>query len=276
MSKRSNILPLLTALVLVAGFIALVWWSPPGKPRLEVLGEDRVVLPAPVQVFLAAGDRYLAANIENFRAMSSGTEANLPAEREFRLRSFDTASQLNPCHEDNYYVANAILTWGGAPEHGIDILRRATHCRSWDYSPPFFLGLAQNSFLHDPAKARASLELAATRASSEDQASSLHRIGVMMEAGSYQSTAASLAFLRHEMEATHDQRLKAMLEKRVQRMEGLQLLEQAQAEFEQKTGRPLQAPDELLSSGVLQAFPSDPMRLGYEFEDGHFRLRSTD
>jgi hypothetical protein len=36
--------------------------------------------------------------------------------------------QLNPCHEDNYYQGNALLTWGGAVAEGNELLKRATDC----------------------------------------------------------------------------------------------------------------------------------------------------
>lgn len=274
MQRQKHTTFLALAVLCATGFMALTWFSPPGQPQPQMAGTHRVVLPATVQTALAAGDRYLAANIETFRAMSSGVETDFQAENLFRIRAYDVASQLNPCHEDNYYVANAILTWGGAPEHGISILERATQCRAWDYSPPFFLGLAQSSFLRNAALARASLELSAQRAST-DQRASLQRISIMIEAGSYQETEAALAFLRHEMQLSKDERLRATLARRVARLEGLRILEQAQEKFVEQTGRPLQSPDELLSAGILQVFPEDPMNIGYQLEDGRFRLHSV-
>jgi hypothetical protein len=276
---RKYALPL-AVLLLVTAFWALQSRFPPGFHRpQQVPGQDRVVLPPSLQVVLGGGDRYLAANVETFRVMSAGmdeTGAAAAAEGAYRVRAYDAATQLNPCHEDAFSTANALLTWGGAPIQGINVLRRATACRSWDTIPAFYLGLALGSALKDGPAARAALEQAAERARSPEQTSSFKRIGLMLEAGTFRETEAALAFLRHEWEASNDERLRTMLVRRIERLEGLKTLEDAQAAFEQRHGRPLQAPNELLESGLLPAFPLDPLGIGYVFVDGRFALKSND
>ena len=75
--------------------------------------EFSVRLPVPAQIVMAVGDRHLAADLAEFRVLVADT---------FRMRPEDYALQaglqrdiafLNPAHEDNYYIAAAILPWGG-------------------------------------------------------------------------------------------------------------------------------------------------------------------
>ena len=180
-------------------------------------------------------------------------------------------AQLNPCHEDNYYQGNALLTWGGAVAEGNDLLKRATECRSWDEVPPFFYGFNQYFFLHDIEGARAALETAATRAT--DNAAGFRKFAIMLAAGELNDDSAALDFLQRERAATADPKLQGMLDKRVTRLEGLITLRAAQQRYEIRFGHALTDPAALIESGELDAFPNDPLRIGYEFADGRFRLK---
>jgi hypothetical protein len=59
------------------------------------------------------------------------------------------ASWLNPAHEDNYYIATAILPWEGQVDPTQVILRRATLARFFDYQPPFYYAFNQVHFKGD-------------------------------------------------------------------------------------------------------------------------------
>lgn len=266
---------LVTALIGFLAFAALVLARGPstGVPQAKIA--DRVVIAAPVQVLLSGGDRFLAANFETIRAMATADDnpATAAASASFRIRAHRVVAELNPCQEDNYYVANAMLSWGGAPSEGLEVLREAMSCRQWDEFPPFFFGFNQWFFNRDAAEARRALEIAAERARDPQSAATMRRVGIMIEAGEYADDRAALAFLEREREQAADDKLRDMLDKRVMRLQGLIVLREAQAQYEATTGRPLINPQALLDSGVLITVPQDPLRLGYEFVDGRFRLR---
>lgn len=261
------------AVLAFAVFGGLLWWRGPLQyaPQPEVA--DRVVISAPVQVLLAGGDRFLASNLEVMRVMATAEDSGQDAEAEalYRIRAHQVASELNPCQEDNYYVANAMLTWGGAPSEGLDVLKRATDCRFWDEFPPFFLGFNEWFFNRDAKLARDYFELAADR--STDNAAAMRRMGIMIEAGEFADDRAALAFLEQEIQQAKDDKLREMLEKRLLRLQGLIALREAQTQYEAEQGTPLTEPRALIDKGYLADFPTDPLRLGYEFEDGHFRFR---
>lgn len=266
-------LPLAVALTGFAVFAAIWAMRPPvsAAPPAEVF--DRVVVSAPVQVLMTAGDRFLAANFESIRAVATASDAPEAAEANasFAIRARRVVAQLNPCHEDNYYQGNALLTWGGAVADGNELLKRATDCRTWDEVPPFFYGFNQYFFLHDVEGARAALEIAAERAT--DNAAGFRKFAIMLAAGELNDDSAALEFLQRERAATADPKLQGMLDKRVTRLEGLIALRAAQQRYEARFGHALTDPTALIDSGELDAFPNDPLRIGYEFTEGRFRLK---
>ena len=268
-----ELIPLAIALAGFGVFAAIWALRPPvsATPPAEVF--DRVVVSAPVQVLMTGGDRFLAANFESIRAVATASDAPEAAEANasFAIRARRVVAQLNPCHEDNYYQGNALLTWGGAVAEGNDLLKRATECRSWDEVPPFFYGFNQYFFLHDIEGARAALETAATRAT--DNAAGFRKFAIMLAAGELKDDSAALDFLQRERAATADPRLQGMLDKRITRVQGLISLRAAQQRYEARFGQPLSDPAALIESGELDAFPNDPLRIGYEFAEGRFRLK---
>jgi hypothetical protein len=187
------------------------------------------------------------------------------------LRAHQAVSRLNPCHEDNYWIGNASLSWGGAEEHGIELLRNAMHCRYWDEWPAFFFGFNQHFFLHNLPEARMALEQAAQRSSNNSAA--FRNLSIMLAAGKINDTRLAIEMIQRERDEAKDPVLKEMLDKRVVRLTGLLTLREAQASFEKRYNKPLLQPQELLESGLLKGFPDDPLRLGYEFRDQTFHLR---
>ena len=268
-----ELLPLAIALAGFGVFAAIWALRPPvsATPPAEVF--DRVVVSAPVQVLMTGGDRFLAANLESIRSAATTSDAPKAAEynASFTTRSRSAVAQLNPCHEDNYYLGSALLSWGGAVSEGIDLLHRATECRTWDELPPFFYGFNLFFFQRDVEGARAAFETAASRAT--DNAAALRKMAIMLAAGELKDDSAALDFLQRERAATADPKLQGMLDKRIARVEGLITLRSAQQRYEARVGHPLADPAALIESGELDAFPKDPLRIGYEFADGHFQLK---
>lgn len=262
---------------ILLGIIASYGWykRPIASPTIPSEISDRIVVPAPIQVFLTGGDRFFAADLEAFRALatlSDGPDAATVADNiSFAIRARNEVARLNPCHEDNYYLANALLTWGGAVSHGNEILRRATDCRFWDEFPAFFYGFNLNYFNHDVQGAKRALEQAADR--SVKNANALRKLAIMLMADSFEDDATALAYLQSEREQTHDTKLRETLQKRVVRLQGLINLRQAQINYERRFGKPLTDPRDLIEAGIILEFPADPLRIGYEFHEGRFRMR---
>jgi hypothetical protein len=227
-----------------------------------------VTISEPLQVLLYAGDRFLAANVESVRAAASATE---PGAETFRLRTHVAASRLNPCHGDNYWIGNASLSWGGAVEQGFELLRNASQCRFWDEWPPFFYGFNQSFFLDNVKEAQRALAIAAQR--SPANAAAFTTFSTMLSVGKISNTKMAVNMLQEERDKAKDPKLRKMLDMRLVRLEGLLTLRNAQVSYEERYGKRLEEPQQLIESGILKQFPEDPLKIGYEFHDHGFHLK---
>lgn len=269
-----NRLPRLLALFAMLIYVVLVRvGSEPVGSRING-AEDRVVVSAPIQVVLALGDRFLAANLETMRLATTGMEVNPVTgtiDGRYLLRAHQTVTELNPCHEDNYYLANSILAWGGADDEANKVLLAAAECRYWDFLPAFLYGFNQYFFNRDIKEAQRGLEMAAQR--SGENANAMRRFAIMIAAEELDDEAMALAYLREQQRQASDPALAESLSDRVVRLERLIELRNAQSKYEEAVGKPLPSPQALLESGIIDAFPIDPLGIGYEFIDGQFKLR---
>src|SRR5690606_36155627 len=142
--------------------VPVLWRS--GQPIVfrNAAIEDRDVGSAPVLAALYGGDRFLAANMEAIR-LSATAVAQRPADMHYLVRAQAVVAWRHTCHEDNYYLANGLLTWGGAVAEGNEVLRKAVDCRFWDGIPPFFYGVNLAFFGEGKEQAVQALELSAER-----------------------------------------------------------------------------------------------------------------
>lgn len=271
LSDMSSRISLYFALLLFFSFSWIVHEQSAGDSRnREASGSGgRVVIPAPLLVVLTGGDRFLAANSEAVRFSVTAWEGSV-GDTEYMARSQFEVSRLNPCHEDNYYMANGLLAWGGAVATGNAVLKRAMACRYWDGLPAFFYGVNKYFFDKDLSSAADAIRVSAARW--PENSSVLLKFAVMIEAESFSSVDLTLGYLKSQRDGAKDLRLRGMLEKRIVRLEGLVSLRQAQRKYELKYGA-LNSLEDLVSKGYLSSIPVDPLGLGYVFVGGEIDLR---
>ena len=257
----------LLSFALFAGIAA--WRAQQPIVPMPQLDAGRVVIPAPLLVLLNGGDRFLAADLETMRLSATGTDER-GTDTGYLIRAQKEVSRLNPCHEDNYYLANGLLTWGGAVEEGNDVLRAAVECRFWDELPPFFYGINLSFFQHNNAEAARVLEIGAAR--STQNAAAMRKLAVMLRAEQFADERLALNYLIQQRDGASDPKLREMLDKRVIRLQGLIALRDAQRRFEQKQG-PLTSLEQLVEQRLIDSVPADPLRLGYELREGRIELK---
>ncbi len=267
---RSRYAPLLLALLSFATFAGIALWraqqpAPLKQPRVH----DRVVIAAPILLVLYGGDRFLAADLEAIRLAATGKD-DRGVDTGYLVRAQREVARLNACHEDNYYLANGLLTWGGAVEEGNEVLRAAVECRFWDEYPPFFYGINLSFFQRNNEEAARVLEIGAQR--STDNAAAMQKLAVMLRAEQLADERLALNYLIQQRDSSPDPKLKGMLGKRVVRLQGLIQLREAQRQYESEHG-PLTDLQLLVDRGILNELPADPLRLGYELRDGHIELK---
>ncbi len=188
----------------------------------------------------------------------------------YLIRAQQVVAQLNACNEDNYYLANGLLTWGGAVNEGNQVLHAAVRCRTWDFVPAFFYGINLAFFQQDISGAQRVLELGAQR--SPVNAANLRKLAVMLRAEAFADEKLALDYLIQQRSSANETKLREMLDKRVVRLQGLVALREAQRLYEAKFGR-LTSIEQLIIAGLLKALPDDPLRLGYELRDGQIILK---
>lgn len=262
--------PLLLALLGFVAFSGIAFWR--GQQPLALAPQqvnDRVVIAAPILLALYAGDRFLAANLETIRLSATGLQGG-QGDISYLVRAQQVVSELNACQEDNYYLANGLLTWGGAVNEGNKVLRAAVQCRTWDFVPAFFYGVNLAFFERDITEARRVLEVAAQR--SPENAAGLRKMAVMLQVKSFANERLAMNYLVQQRDAASDPKLRDMLDLRVVRLQGLLALRKAQHEFEAKHGQ-LSSLDQLVERGFLPNLPVDPLRLGYELVNGSIVLK---
>lgn len=267
--RRRSCVPVLLALLGYGVFSAASQWRFHAPKQVVPAIEGRVVIAAPILLVLFGGDRHLAANLETMRLAATGVDWG-QADIGYLIRAQQEVAKLNPCHEDNYYLANGLLTWGGADREGTEVLRRAMQCRFWDELPAFFYGFNQAFFNKNIAEASRALELAAQRATGN--AAGFRKMAVMIQAEKFADEQLALNYLMQQRDSASDPKLQDMLNKRVVRLEGLIDLREAQRRYEGEHG-PLTALEQLVEKRSIDNLPEDPLRLGYELHDGRIELR---
>lgn len=266
---RTLLTPVLVFLVSLAGFFANV-----NAAKIKPLPEPdelSVALPIVVQMLLAGGDKYLAANLGVFRAVFSGVHRLRPETYKALAYIQRDVAILNPYHEDNYYLAAAILPWNGEVESAQFVLSKATEVRLTDDMPPFFLAFNQMHFLGDFVSAARILELAAER-SVMNRDMLINLASVWYSKG--EDPRLAIGITRQLAERAKNLGLKNHLLERAQRLESRLSLQQAVEKYKEKQGQLPTTFSELLSGGVLDSMPNDPWGRGFSLRaDGVVELK---
>jgi hypothetical protein len=267
-------LPLLLGMLMALAFIASTQRLKP-LPRQTVAVEMQVALPLFVQVFMAAGDRFLAADIAAIRALVVSTEKMKPEDYAVLAKVQKDVSWLNPAHEDNYYIAFAILPQYGELDAAQTILARASRVRFFDYQPAFFYGFNQWYYKHDPAGAAAWLREAALKLPDPDQQLTMQNMAARWVD---RASDTELAIRVVEALAKEARRpdFRKYLETRVLRLRQLQQLRSAAQTYRERFGKPVPDLQTLVASGILPTLPQDPFGFGFGFDkQGDIVLRTS-
>lgn len=232
------------------------------RPRPPVSPEMEVAMPRFVQVVMAAGDRFLAANLAVFRALVVST-ATMSAEN-YRILGIvqSDAAWLNPAQEDNYYIAAAILPWAGEVAAAQYILGLATAARPFDSGPPFYYAFNELHFLKNPVEAAKWMRIAARSTRDEMEQLQLQQVAALWVSKG-EDREFSIRLHRAMARETRHKAFARFLEKRAVRLENRLLLDRAIARFRERTGKPPSRLQQLVDQSLLAAIPADPFAVPY-------------
>lgn len=235
------------------------------EPRQSVSVEMQVALPLFVQVAMAGGDRFLAANIAAIRAL--WVDHYKMRREEFRIlaKVQEDVSWLNPGHEDNYYIATAILPWYGEVEAAQRILAGATLARRFDYQPAFYYAFNLLHFKGDAVGASNWMREAA-----EHLPEGQNRLHMQNLAAIWLDKADDLDLAIRVVEAMAKQSsrvdFRRYLEQRVIRLRMLREMRIAAASYQQRFGRPPTGLQDLVTSGIVAEIPQVPFGFGFAID----------
>ncbi|MBA3996070.1 MAG: hypothetical protein C0466_02720 [Candidatus Accumulibacter sp.] len=264
MRRFRRFLPLVSAFFCFVLFAALVP-SLYARPRSLASPEMEVALPRFVQVMMAAGDRFLAANLAGFRALVVSTE-KMTAEN-YRILGIvqSDVAWLNPAHEDNYYIAAAILPWSGEVAAAQYILQRASEARPFDWQPAFYYAFDALHFQKNPVKGAEWLRIAADHSPDEMEKIQLQQLAAQWVSRGEDKEMA-IRMLRTMARETQHEAFARFLERRAVRLENIAALEAAATLFREREGRAPTRVDELVGQGLLSSLPADPFNMLYTFD----------
>ncbi len=254
----------LILLVLVSGFVATAERLKT-QPRQSVALELQVALPLFVQVFMSAGDRYLAADLAAIRALVVATDKMRPEDYRILGKVQEDASWLNPAHEDNYYIAAAILSVPEVIPAAQYILRRAADARPRDWQPLFYYGFNRYYFEKDPVAGAQALLEAVPRMRDEGESWTMQNLAARWIERGY-SAADAARIVGGMADNANPGRFKRYLNHRAQRLRDLAMLKDAAARFRETHGRRLNSLDELVTTKIVERIPEDPFRRGYTLD----------
>lgn len=264
------------SIVVAAGAVALfaaVTLQLNRLPRSLAPDQLDVAIAPPVQVMLAGGDRYLAANMNTVRLIVLNVLELDKRDYPILAKVHKDVAFLHPCQEDNYYIGQAFLPWIGELDAADEVLTAAMRCRSWDVTPGYFLAFNAFYFHKDYTRAGQLFAEIAPRGDDGQRDHLLYMASKFYEKGEDLEFAA--AVIRNLEKSAVNKQLKLFLEARARRVEVLASLRNAAAAYSRQAGRPVRDLQELVSAGFLDRIPDDPLGKGYDIGgNGVIQLRN--
>ncbi len=262
LSKLSGALPLILLLAIYLGAQQRL----AGHRLAAPSGAELLVsLPRFAQVLLAGGDRHLAANLAGFRVLVADTG---------RMKADDYAVQgklqrdiawFNPVHEDNFYIAAAILPWNAQVDAAQDVLARASAARVFDWYPLFHYAFIHYHFRKDPATGAKYLLEAVPRVHSQEDEWALQSLAaIWIEKGYRTGNAADM--VQAMADNAPPGNFRHYLAVRAKRLQDLAVLQQAAKNYAEKHGKPPASLQELVDSGLVATIPKDPLGFGFAID----------
>lgn len=274
MKLTANVKLVFMALLAMAVFVATAQRLKVA-PRQRVQVEMQVALPLFMQILMTAGDRNLAANIAAIRALVVNNFKMKPDELAILAKVQEDVSWLNPSHEDNYYIAAAILPWQGEVDPAQRILARATKARRYDYQPAFFYAFNLLHFNGDAAGASAWMREAAEFLPEGNNRLHMQNLAAIW-LDRVQDVDVAIGVVEAMAKEAKRRDFQNYLEKRATRLRTLKALRSAQAGYQQRFNRPLVAVQDLVNAGIITELPQDPFGFGFEIDrNGRVALRNS-
>lgn len=222
-----------------------------------------MVLPSPLLRITSLGFKGIVADfifldvIIYYGSTLDRTEQPYVKEWEWKWfeRSLHTATDLDPYFFDPYYFGNAIFSW---ESHRIKeanaLLEKGIAARTWDWILPFFAGFNNFYFLGENEKAAEYIMEASRRPGANPMLASLASKLAYKE----RRTETSIQFLEETLKRMDDAAIQKDLQKRIEALQRIYVLEQAVALYRQRFKEYPPKLESLIQRGIIKEVPEDP------------------
>lgn len=272
--RRSLSAPVLLAAVLAVLVYGFAQHRLSGLSRATTAPELLIALPRFAQVLMAGGDRYLAANLAGFRVLVADTGRMSAEDYKVQAKLQRDIAWFNPAHEDNYYIAAAMLPWNGQVDAAQYVLRKASDARTFDWYPLFHYGFLFYHFRKDPATGAQWLLKGVSRVSNQQDEWALQNVAALWIEKGYQ-TANAAGMVEAMAENSPRGAFRNYLQVRAKRLRDLAALQNAVTLFRERYGRGVEKLDDLVSSGLLAELPTDPLGVGFGLDASGWPILSS-
>ena len=196
---------------------------------------------------------YLLLSIQSFIGSNQAPDR---AEWLAVARAFDQSQALDPYFEQTYLMAQGLLSWeAGMPDRAVTILERAAKHRPWDWRAEYYAGFIKYYFLNDfQGASEAFLQAAKVPHSPEILPVLGARLAQKSGRTEWALRLLQAMFLEKQAEGSDTEEI----EKRIQALQGVLMLERAVAAFHEQTGRWPKALNDLILTGILTEIPENP------------------
>ena len=258
--SRSVLFPVVVG-GLIAAYVAVSLEVQSVRQGLSRQAEVMAPLPAPVLKLVALDYRNLVADWLFSKTLSFHggkiTRGEPIDDETYRIiyDRLDVASELDPYFVDPYFFGQSVFAWGaGMPQEANRLLDRGRRYRPDDWIIPFFMGFNAFYFLHDNAQAATYLMEASQRPGSPPYGALL-AARLASQSG---STDTSIVFLQQLAAQTEDHGTRRQIERRLEALQGISLLEQAVERYRTRFGSGPNTVPDLVNRGILSRLPIDP------------------
>jgi hypothetical protein len=273
--RRALIAVVLALLVVV--HVATLGKAAASRKLLPQADVSAMVLPTPLLRISSLEFKGLAADLLFLDVLVyyGGTldRTERPFVKDWEWKWFEkglrAATDLDPYFFDPYYFGNALFSWEARMvREANSLLEKGSSYRTWDWILPFLTGFNYFYFLQENDRAAEQLMEASRRPKANPMLASLASKLAFKE----RRTETSIQFLEETIRRTDDETIREDLEKRVEALRRIYVLEQAVAIYKQRFQRPPKSLEILVASGILREVPQDPYGGSFSLEkDGSIK-----
>lgn len=182
---------------------------------------------------------------------------------------FKQSLVLDPLFFQTGYYIQGNLAWReGLHAKAVDLLELHADHRDWDWEPRFYVGFDYFYYLRDTEQAATHFNKAAAIPGAPPIVGTL---GARLLHRSSQ-TEAAITMLKAMHQRTDNTQARQALSQRLQAYQGVYVIEHAISQYRAKFDHPPGSLDDLLTAGILEALPANPLGDTFHYEPDSGRV----